>query len=97
MLLIVLWVLITFPLMIIRGSDQRTKDSILTGLSPNSGDALEGPVEKQLRETGEWIVDTTEGQFRSSGTILISFPPVCGSLNRQITIFFFSCFYLCTN
>ncbi|OAY29263.1 probable NAD(P)H dehydrogenase subunit CRR3, chloroplastic [Manihot esculenta] len=55
------------------GSDQRTKDSILTGLSPNSGDALEGPVEKQLRETGEWIVDTTEGQFRSSGKRILMF------------------------
>ncbi|XP_057992916.1 probable NAD(P)H dehydrogenase subunit CRR3, chloroplastic isoform X2 [Hevea brasiliensis] len=50
------------------GSDQWDRDSIFKGLSPNSGGALEGPLEKKLRETGEWIVDKTEGQFRSSVT-----------------------------
>ncbi|KAJ9153077.1 hypothetical protein P3X46_026561 [Hevea brasiliensis] len=55
------------------GSDQWDRDSIFKGLSPNSGGALEGPLEKKLRETGEWIVDKTEGQFRSSGKKILMF------------------------
>ena len=30
--------------------------------------STESPVEKQLRETGEWIADKTEASFRSAGT-----------------------------
>ncbi|KAL3510550.1 hypothetical protein ACH5RR_029951 [Cinchona calisaya] len=35
--------------------------------------STEGPVEKQLRETGEWITDKTEGTFRSSGKTILTF------------------------
>ncbi|KAJ9135753.1 hypothetical protein P3X46_032902 [Hevea brasiliensis] len=35
--------------------------------------AFEGPVEKKLRETGEWSVDKTEGQFCSSGKRILMF------------------------
>lgn len=28
---------------------------------------FEGPVEKQLRETGEWVTNQTERGFRSNG------------------------------
>ncbi|XP_037495092.1 probable NAD(P)H dehydrogenase subunit CRR3, chloroplastic isoform X2 [Jatropha curcas] len=49
------------------GSEERDRDSIFKGLLPNSAGALESPVEKKLRETGEWIVDKSEGEFRSSG------------------------------
>jgi hypothetical protein len=28
---------------------------------------FEGPVEKKLRETGEWLVTSTESKFRASG------------------------------
>ncbi|KAJ1425387.1 hypothetical protein SESBI_11100 [Sesbania bispinosa] len=31
------------------------------------GQAFEGPVEKKLRQTGEWLVGTAETRFRSSG------------------------------
>lgn len=30
---------------------------------------FEGPVEKQLRETGEWVTNQTERGFRSNGNI----------------------------
>lgn len=33
-----------------------------------SGFMEEGPVEKKLRETGEWVITKTEGGFRSNGT-----------------------------
>jgi hypothetical protein len=34
----------------------------------------EGPVEKKLRETGEWVTTKTEGGFRSNGTsFLVTF------------------------
>lgn len=35
-----------------------------------SGFMEEGPVEKKLRETGEWVITNTEGEFRSNGTSL---------------------------
>lgn len=31
------------------------------------GKKFEGPVEKKLRETGEWLINNTEQDFRSSG------------------------------
>lgn len=30
---------------------------------------FEGPVEKKLRETGEWVTDKTEKSFRLNGNI----------------------------
>ncbi|KAJ6771847.1 putative proteinD(P)H DEHYDROGENASE SUBUNIT CRR3 CHLOROPLASTIC-RELATED [Salix koriyanagi] len=39
-----------------------------------SGFMEEGPVEKKLRETGEWVITKTEGGFRSNGTsFLVTF------------------------
>lgn len=39
-----------------------------------SGLMEEGPVEKKLRETGEWVTTKTEGGFRSNGTsFLVTF------------------------
>lgn len=34
--------------------------------------STEGSVEKQLRETGEWITDKTEDKFRSAGILYSS-------------------------
>ncbi|XP_050374338.1 probable NAD(P)H dehydrogenase subunit CRR3, chloroplastic [Argentina anserina] len=34
---------------------------------------LEGPVEKQLRETGEWVTNQTERGFRSNGKKILKF------------------------
>ncbi|KAJ6312698.1 hypothetical protein OIU76_011599 [Salix suchowensis] len=36
-----------------------------------SGFMEEGPVEKKLRETGEWVITKTEGGFRSNGTTFL--------------------------
>nr|XP_027097002.1 probable NAD(P)H dehydrogenase subunit CRR3, chloroplastic [Coffea arabica] len=35
--------------------------------------STESPVEKQLRETGEWIADKTEASFRSAGKPILMF------------------------
>lgn len=49
-----------------RDSGEKTLfDKILT----NPFGEEEGPVEQKLRETGEWILDTTEGPTRSAGII----------------------------
>ncbi|KAI9082179.1 hypothetical protein K1719_035919 [Acacia pycnantha] len=37
------------------------------------GKKFEGPVEKKLRETGEWLVNNTEQDFRSSGKRILFF------------------------
>ncbi|XP_059447403.1 probable NAD(P)H dehydrogenase subunit CRR3, chloroplastic [Corylus avellana] len=34
---------------------------------------FEGPVEKKLRETGEWLVTSTESRFRASGKKIFMF------------------------
>lgn len=34
---------------------------------------FEGPVEKQLRETGEWVTNQTERGFRSNGKNILKF------------------------
>ncbi|KAE8076321.1 hypothetical protein FH972_014982 [Carpinus fangiana] len=34
---------------------------------------FEGPVEKKLRETGEWLVTSTESKFRASGKKIFMF------------------------
>ncbi|KAL6192550.1 hypothetical protein ACLB2K_033637 [Fragaria x ananassa] len=34
---------------------------------------FEGPVEKQLRETGEWVTNQTERGFRSNGKQILKF------------------------
>ncbi|OVA01695.1 hypothetical protein BVC80_9071g11 [Macleaya cordata] len=47
----------------IKNAQQPSVAEILT--NPFGQD--EGPVEKKLRETGEWIIDTTEGATRSAG------------------------------
>lgn len=36
------------------------------------GKAFEGPVEKKMRETGEWLINNTEKDFRSSGNNFFS-------------------------
>lgn len=38
-----------------------------------SGLMEEGPVEKKLRETGEWVTTKTEGEFRSNGKRILMF------------------------
>ncbi|KAG5236784.1 NAD(P)H dehydrogenase [Salix suchowensis] len=38
-----------------------------------SGFMEEGPVEKKLRETGEWVITKTEGGFRSNGKRILMF------------------------
>ncbi|KAI5573694.1 hypothetical protein BDE02_10G097400 [Populus trichocarpa] len=38
-----------------------------------SGFMEEGPVEKKLRETGEWVTTKTEGGFRSNGKRILMF------------------------
>ncbi|XP_050233664.1 probable NAD(P)H dehydrogenase subunit CRR3, chloroplastic [Mercurialis annua] len=48
------------------GSEQ--KESIFNGVVPNEYGVLEGPLERKLRETGEWLSDKTEKQFRSSSS-----------------------------
>ncbi|KAI4313756.1 hypothetical protein L6164_026711 [Bauhinia variegata] len=37
------------------------------------GNQFEGPVEKKLRETGEWLVTNTENEFRSAGKGILIF------------------------
>lgn len=32
------------------------------------GQAFEGPVEKKLRETGEWVAANSEARLRSAGS-----------------------------
>ncbi|KAF7808668.1 putative NAD(P)H dehydrogenase subunit CRR3, chloroplastic [Senna tora] len=37
------------------------------------GKKFEGPVEKKMRETGEWLINNTEEDFRSSGKRILMF------------------------
>ncbi|CAN1162489.1 Probable NAD(P)H dehydrogenase subunit CRR3, chloroplastic [Linum perenne] len=53
-------------------SDENTLGSVIAGLWSESDDTIhvdqfEGPVEKKIRETGEWLAHNTETQFRISG------------------------------
>jgi hypothetical protein len=62
-----------FPfLMFMVISDQEKKEK--KKKKKMSGFMEEGPVEKKLRETGEWVTTKTEGGFRSNGTsFLVTF------------------------
>ncbi|KAL8034992.1 hypothetical protein ABFX02_12G067800 [Erythranthe guttata] len=52
---------------------EETKTSLFDNLLSNSVGKSEGSVEKQLRETGEWLVYQTENTTRSAGKqILVS-------------------------
>ncbi|XP_065855803.1 probable NAD(P)H dehydrogenase subunit CRR3, chloroplastic [Euphorbia lathyris] len=53
--------------------DSKPRDSILKGLLPNSAGNFETPVEKKLRETGEWVTVTAEGKFQASGKKILMF------------------------
>ncbi|KAL3751217.1 hypothetical protein ACJRO7_012096 [Eucalyptus globulus] len=49
------------------------RKSVLDGLLPTDGWQVESSVERNLRETGEWIVDQTERRPASAGkSILIA-------------------------
>ncbi|PIA26603.1 hypothetical protein AQUCO_09100044v1 [Aquilegia coerulea] len=48
-----------------RGSGE--KQTLFDLLSNTPISQPEGPIEKKLRETGEWILDATEGPSRSAG------------------------------
>ncbi|XP_015580033.1 probable NAD(P)H dehydrogenase subunit CRR3, chloroplastic isoform X2 [Ricinus communis] len=52
---------------------EQHSNSTVQGLLPDDAGGLEGSVEKKLRETGEWLTDKTEGQFRSSGKQILMF------------------------
>ncbi|KAJ7942936.1 Chlororespiratory reduction 3 [Quillaja saponaria] len=52
-------------------SDQRKSVFDMSLLSPSN--PFEGPVEKKLRETGEWVTTNTENKFRSSGKRILMF------------------------
>ncbi|GLT97925.1 hypothetical protein SLE2022_154670 [Rubroshorea leprosula] len=54
-------------------SDLDRRKTIFDGLLPITTGKFEGAVEKQLRETGEWISSNTEAKFRSSGKIILKF------------------------
>uniref|UniRef100_A0A0F7CZ71 Chlororespiratory reduction 3 n=1 Tax=Francoa sonchifolia TaxID=23250 RepID=A0A0F7CZ71_9ROSI len=53
-----------------RDSDPRDleeRSTVFNGLLSNPSDKFEGPVEKKLRETGEWLVEKTERGSASTG------------------------------
>ncbi|XP_027361975.1 probable NAD(P)H dehydrogenase subunit CRR3, chloroplastic [Abrus precatorius] len=52
----------------LRGSDMRK-----TVMDLFLGQAMEGPVEKKMRETGEWLATNTEPKFRSSRKGILMF------------------------
>ncbi|GLT24854.1 hypothetical protein SLA2020_000210 [Shorea laevis] len=54
-------------------SDMDGRKTIFDGLLPITTGKFEGAVEKQLRETGEWISTNTEAKFRSSGKMILMF------------------------
>lgn len=52
-------------------SDLDRKKSLFDGILPISSGKFEGKVEKQLRETGEWLTTNTESKFQSSGNVIL--------------------------
>ncbi|KAJ0095433.1 hypothetical protein Patl1_15475 [Pistacia atlantica] len=45
---------------------EKQKKIVFNGILPDLSGVFEGPVEKQLRETGEWFSSHTEKRLRSS-------------------------------
>lgn len=45
---------------------EKQKKVVFNGVLPDFSGIFEGPVEKQLRETGEWFSTHTEKRLRSS-------------------------------
>ncbi|KAI3976956.1 hypothetical protein MKX01_008814 [Papaver californicum] len=50
-----------------RDSEESGEKTLFDKILTNPFGEEEGPVEQKLRETGEWILDTTEGPSRSAG------------------------------
>ncbi|KAM5566831.1 putative NAD(P)H dehydrogenase subunit CRR3, chloroplastic [Rosa sericea] len=54
-------------------SDVEEKKDAKFDMSMMNFSKFEGPVEKQLRETGEWVTNQTERGFRSNGKNILKF------------------------
>ncbi|KAJ4710017.1 Chlororespiratory reduction 3 [Melia azedarach] len=55
--------------------DLEEKDIEYNGILPDFSDVFDGPVQKQLRQTGEWVANNTEEKLRSSrkGILMLVF------------------------
>ncbi|KAF5748029.1 Chlororespiratory reduction 3 putative isoform 1 [Tripterygium wilfordii] len=53
--------------------DSEELESLFDGILPISTGKFEGPVEKKLRKTGEWLAVQTESTFQSSGRRILIF------------------------
>lgn len=80
-------------------SDSEESKTLFDTILSNSIGKSEGSVEKKLRETGEWILDKTEGSSsRSAGIFLLlfSFVGLINSLlvGKNVLFGIFVCNYL---
>ncbi|KAI3910371.1 hypothetical protein MKX01_034765 [Papaver californicum] len=57
-----------------RDSEESGEKTLFDKILTNPFGEEEGPVEQKLRETGEWILDTTEGPTRSAGQDIFVIP-----------------------
>ncbi|KAL8161262.1 hypothetical protein V2J09_012751 [Rumex salicifolius] len=72
--------------MCFNGSEPPQKDSVFDSILSNTIGRSEGSVERQLRETGEWLSERTEKASRSSNTGTRLFKD---SFVRSILVFMF--------
>lgn len=66
------------------------------GILPDLSGMFEGPVEKQIRETGEWFAKNSEERLRSSSIDLLLFLPFGLRVQVMINTNFFFCFSQCS-
>lgn len=84
-------------LLISRDLDQ--ENITYNGILPDLSGMFEGPVEKQIRETGEWFAKNSEERLRSSSIDLLLFLPfglrIQVMINANFFFLFFTMFFNC--